>query len=273
MKTDDEIVNQALENCIVAEIKLGQYARHELPLTEICKEVIQVAREGYVRVDDVLKILNYILPCCICKSNQPIDKDCPNELLDGIWSDSLNRKIKREIKSLSQSNSGEADVCIDDAISKTPETSSSADIKQDKVAMSLNDGEDSASLNRFRNDKTAEDIHSQENPKSTAEGVKIGGSNRITPKVKQDDIKPVPEKDLNLSPDNYIHSRVTQDDKEQAFESPKSKGVNPCPTQICKNCGKTKKEHKSEYFIGLWCDYLNYDNNNQYEPINSEGEK
>lgn len=60
--------------------------------------------KGYVKLDDVLKIIDKEFPICICKDDESVDKYCPNELMDGAWSGSINNNLKRELKQLVDKN-------------------------------------------------------------------------------------------------------------------------------------------------------------------------
>lgn len=52
------------------------------------------------QIDEILdEVIDKILPLCICgEGSVKVEESCPNELLDGCWSDTLNRHIKEELR-------------------------------------------------------------------------------------------------------------------------------------------------------------------------------
>lgn len=58
---------------------------------------------GMVKVEDVLKIIDKEFPLCICDDGIEGGKaDCPNELMDGAWTDGINRDLTKKIKALAE---------------------------------------------------------------------------------------------------------------------------------------------------------------------------
>lgn len=63
-----------------------------------CRELVDKTKEQTKA--KILKIIDEILPMCICKDDDCVDKNCPSELLDGVWSNNLNLTIRERIEKL-----------------------------------------------------------------------------------------------------------------------------------------------------------------------------
>ena len=96
---DEEIIKNAFRKVTgLSSCTTLSYENVFLPVSE---EIIKETRAEVI--GQVLDIINREFPVCTCKDDI-VNPDCPNELLDGAWSNNLNLHLSEEIKALLYEN-------------------------------------------------------------------------------------------------------------------------------------------------------------------------